>query len=232
MITLRRSEERRRLKRGNHDIWMTFDPGNPSDPLRRGFHALESLNEENLGPEMGLYAHPQDDAEIITYVREGSLIHQDAGGGLGRLGPGEFQRTSAGRGIRHRAVNGSLIDCAHVFQFCITPKGIGLQPAQEQRRFPIADREGVLRVVVSPDGGHQSLPIDQNVRLYSSILLLGHHLIHELGSGRGAWLHVVKGRVMFRDHDLHAGDGAALENESALSFTARGSAEVLLFDLA
>ena len=231
MITLRRSAERRRLKRGNHDTWMTFDPDNPSDPLRSGFHALESLNEEKLGPEVASYPHTQADAEIITYVREGSLIHQDAGGGLGRLGPGEFQRTRACRGIRHRAVNGSLLDYAHVFQFCITPKGVGMQPAQEQRRFPLADREGVLRMVLSPDGGQESLPIDQNVRLYSSILLLGHHLIHELGAGRGAWLHVVKGRVKLREHDLRAGDGAALENESALSFTAQEPAEVLLFDL-
>jgi len=185
-----------------------------------------------LGPEVALYPHSQDDAEIVTYVREGSLIHQNAGGLRGRLGPGEFQRTSACSGIRDRAVNGSSTDDAHVFQFCITPKGVGLQPAQEQRRFPIADREGVLRVVLSPDGGHESLPIDQDVRLYSSILLLGHHLIHELGAGRGAWLHVIKGRVRLRDHDLRAGDGAALENESAVSFTAQEPAEVLLFDLA
>lgn len=232
MITLRRSAERHRLQRGIHDTWMTFDPGNPLDPLRRGFHALETLNEENLGPEGSLQPHVLNDAEVITYVREGSLIHQDAGGRLGRLGPGEFQRTSARRGIRHRAVNGSLVDDAHVFQFCITPRGVGLQPAQEQRHFPLADREGVLRVVVSPDGGKESLSIDQNLRLYSSILLLGHHLIHELGGGRRAWLHVVQGRVMLRDHDLRTGDGAALDDEGAISFTARESAEILLFDLA
>jgi len=87
-------------------------------------------------------------------------------------------------------------------------------------------------MVVSAQGRHESLSIDQDVRLYSSILLLGHHLIHELEAGRVAWLHVVKGRVMLRDHDLRAGDGAAIENESAISFTAQEPAEVLLFDLA
>ena len=87
-------------------------------------------------------------------------------------------------------------------------------------------------MVVSAQGRHESLSIDQDVRLYSSILLLGHHLIHELEAGRVAWLHVVKGRVMLRDHDLRAGDGAAIESESAISFTAQEPAEVLLFDLA
>jgi hypothetical protein len=232
MITLRRSEERRHHTRGIHDTWMTFDPENKIDPLRRGFHALEPFNEESLGPEMGLSPHVQQDIEIITYVREGSLVHQDGVGGLGRLGPGEFQRTSVCRGVRHSALNGSLFDSAHVFQSCISSQGIGMRPLQEQKRFPIADREGILRIVVSPDGGHASLPIHQDVRLYSSILLIGHHLIHELGSGRGAWLHVVKGRVLLRSFDLRAGDGAALENEAAISFTAQEPSEILLFDLA
>ena len=106
MITLRRSEERRHLRHGISDTWMTFDPDNPIDPLRRGFHALESLNEERLGPKMALHPHAQEEIEIITYVHEGALLHQDGTGGLGRLGPGEFQRASARRGSHYRAMNG------------------------------------------------------------------------------------------------------------------------------
>jgi redox-sensitive bicupin YhaK (pirin superfamily) len=232
MITLRRSEDRRHLKRGISNLWMTFDPENQIDPLRRGFHALESLNEEWLGPEMGLHPHPQEDLEIITYVREGTLILQDDSGALGRLGPGEFQRSNICRGVRHRALNGSPIDAAHVFQSAISAKGPAPRPPQEQKRFPQADREGSLRIVVSPDGTQESLPILQDVRMYSSILLLGHHLIHELPAGRGAWLHVVKGRIRLGGLEMGAGDGAALENVSSLSFTAQEAAEILLFDLA
>jgi redox-sensitive bicupin YhaK (pirin superfamily) len=232
MITLRRSEERRHLRRGTSDTWMTFDPENPIDPLRRGFHALESLNEERLGPEMGLQSLGQEDLEIITYVHEGNLIHQDESGGLGRLGPGEFQRTRVSQDLRHRALNGSALQAAHVFQSAITAKARAARPLQEQKRFPQADREGILRIVVSPDGAKASLPILQDVRMYSSILLLGHHLIHELAAGRGAWIHVVKGRIRLGDLDLRAGDGAALENVASLSFTAQAAAEILLFDLA
>ena len=50
--------------------------------------------------------------------------------------------------------------------------------------------------------------------------------------GRGAWLHVVKGRILLREFNLGTGDAAALENEAAISFTAQEPAEVLLFDLA
>jgi redox-sensitive bicupin YhaK (pirin superfamily) len=232
MITLRRSEDRRHLKRGRSDTWMSFDPENQVDPLRRGFHALASLNEEKLGPESGLHSHPQEDLEIITYVREGVLIHQDEAGKLGKLGPAEFQRSNVCREIRHRALNGSPIDAAHVFQSSITAKGPPPRLLQEQRRFPQADREGALRIVVSPEGTQESMPILQDVRLYSSILLLGHHLIHEMAAGRGVWLQVVNGRIRLSGLELGAGDGAALENVSSLSFTAQETAEILLFDLA
>jgi len=232
VITLRRSEDRRHLKRGLSDTWMTFDPENPIDPLRQGFHALELLNEELLAPEMGSDPRHRDDLEIITYVHEGALVYQDDCGALGRLESGEFQRTNLRRGLRDRTLNGSPIDASHIFQGGIAARGMALEPTQEKRRFPIADREGVLRLVVGPDQRPTSLPIQSDVRLYSSILLLGHHLIHPLESGRGGWLHVITGRIRLGPFDLRVGDAAALENEAAISFTAQEPAEVLLFDLA
>ena len=126
---------------------MTFDPENKIDPLRRGFHALESLNEQNLAPEMGLHPHSHDDIEIITYVREGTLIHQDGPGGIGYQRAGEFQHTSVCRGVHQRALNGSSIETAHVFQCCFTPGSITPRPIQEQKRFPVADREGIRAIL-------------------------------------------------------------------------------------
>ena len=76
MITLRKAEDRRHLKRGRLDTWMTFDPESRIDPLRRGFHALEALNEQDLGPGTGLPSRLQDTIEIVTYVRDGTLILQ------------------------------------------------------------------------------------------------------------------------------------------------------------
>ena len=217
---------------------MTFDPENEGDPFRRGFRALEALNEETPVSEMNLHPHTNEDIEIVTYVREGTLIHQDGGGQLGRLGPGEFQRTSAARKVRHRVINASLTNPAHVFQSCITPDGNELLPGTEQKRFPVVDREGILRLVASPDGKKGSLRIQQDMRIYSSVLLVGQHMVHELGRGRAAWLHVVKGRillkgrVMIEDHLLGTGDAAALEAEESVSFTAEVPSEIILFDLA
>jgi len=217
---------------------LTFDPDNESDRFGSGFRTLEALNEETPISEMNLHPHTSEDIEIVTYVREGTLINQDGSGGLGRIESGEFQRTSAASKLRHRVINGSLLNPAHVFQSCITPDGNEFEPGMEQKRFPVADRQGVLRLVASSDGRNGSLRIQQDLRMYSSVLLIGHHLIHELSQGRAAWLHVVKGRILLKgriilqDQSLGTGDAAALEDEEAVSFTAEIPSEILLFDLA
>ena len=232
MITVRRSSARRHVRSDTQDTWLTFDPENGADPFSRGFRTLEALNEETPISEMNLHPHTENDIEIVTYVKEGSLVQQDKAGNLDRLKAGEFQRTSAARKLRLRVINGSLLNPAHVFQSSITPDGPDLEPGTERRRFPVADRKGTLRLVASEDGKNGSLRIQQDIRMYSSILLTGQLLVHELGKGRGAWLHVVKGRVHLQEHFLGTGDAAALEDEKAVSFMAKVPSEILLFDMA
>lgn len=211
---------------------MTFDSGIPSDPLLCGFRGLESLSEEKLPPGTGFLPQVVKDTEIITYVREGTLIGHDPSHGSRILQAGEFQHTSAVGGSSQRAVNGSLVGFTHVFQSCFAPDRERLKPRVEQRRFPIAERTGLLRMIASPDGAKASLRIHRDVRVYSSLVHPGSHLIHELQAGRAAWLHLVKGEVQAFDHSLRTGDGAAFEGEAAVSLTAREHSEIILFDLA
>ncbi len=211
---------------------MTFDPGNSSDSLHKGFRALESLNEEGLAPGTGFQIHAHKDIEVVTYVQQGNLIHQDGAGKASLLGAGEFQRRTARRGARHSLINRSRFDRARVFQSCIASKQEDSDLLQEQRLFPMAERVGLLRLVASSAGGKASLRVHQDVQIFSSIVHAGNHLIHELGVGRGAWLHVVDGRILLVDQSLLSGDGAGLAGEAAVSFTAKEASEILLFDLA
>lgn len=231
MITLRRSEGRRHVRNESQNTLLSFDPESESDPFRWGFRTLEALNEETPVPEMGLHPHGEEDLEIVTYVREGVLARHEAGG-PGHVQAGEFQRTSAGGSILLRVIHGSVLSPAHVFQSFITPNGIKCEAGIEKKRFPVADRKGVLRLVASSDGRDGSLCIQQDVQMYSSILLVGHHLVHALTAGRAGWLHVVKGRVALQDHFLGTGDAAGLEGETSVSFTAQVPSEILLFNLA
>jgi redox-sensitive bicupin YhaK (pirin superfamily) len=232
MITVRKSEERRHVRSKTQDTWMTFDPENEFDPLHRGFHGLESLNEEHVAPEMSLYPRAPKDVDLITYIREGALIHQDKAGIFARVEAGDFQHRTLSSRMRYHAVNGSLTDTAQVFQSCLTPDRTASRANQEKKRFYSADRTGTLRLVASRGGKQSSLVLDQDVRVYSAILLQGSHLIHEFEGGRTAWLHVIKGRILLQDQSLRTGDGVALIDEAAASFTAQEPSEILLFDLA
>jgi redox-sensitive bicupin YhaK (pirin superfamily) len=232
MITIRKSEERRHIRSDVQNTWMTFDPEDGKDPLCRGFHALESLNEELVAPEMGLHPHAAKDMDVITYVREGALIHQEEAGGFARMEAGEFQRRSVSIERPFHALNGSFTETAHVFQSGLTPDRIASGTNQEKKRFYAAERKGTLRLVASQGGRRDSLALDQDIRMYSAVLLPGCHLVHEFEGARTGWLHVVDGRILLQDQSLRTGDGAALIGEVAASFTAQEPSEILLFDLA
>lgn len=225
MITLRKSEERRHVRRAGQDCWRTFDPG-------LGFRTLNFLNEERLSPGRGFPVEVPEDAEILTYVLEGTLVEEDASGGKIVLHSGECRRSRASSGFRPRMINPSATDVAHAFQSSFTSSRKDARPGVEQKRFPFTERRGILRLTASPDGKDGSLRLDQDLRIYSALLDPGHHLIHELAPGRGAWIHVVKGRIQLVDLLLGTGDGASVVDEAAVSWTARERSEILLFDLA
>ncbi len=170
------------------------------------------------------------EAEIITYVREGTLAYEDSTGSSGLITAGEFQRMTASRGIRYGESNTSPTEWAHVFQLWLLPSE-DLAPGHEQKRFSAAEREGVMRVVASPDGQKGSLRLHQDAFLYSSILDPGQHVIHELSGGRCAWLHIVEGAARCGATAMSTGDGAGVRGEPAVSLTASEKTEVLLLDL-
>ncbi|MBW2529144.1 MAG: pirin family protein [Deltaproteobacteria bacterium] len=231
MIALRRAGERHHDRRKKRDVWLTFYPQGQAGPLAEGFGDLEILNEGSLPPGASVPRHAHQDAEIVTYVREGSLAYQESLGRSGVLQAGEFQRMTVRRGARHIHTNVSRSDWVHVFQLWLCPSAAGVEPSHEQTRFSVAQRRGAPCVVASPDGRRGSLPIHQDVEIFSVILDRGQHVAHELAPGRSAWLHLVDGEVAFGDGVLTTGDGAGFTAERAVSFTARQQSELLLLDL-
>jgi redox-sensitive bicupin YhaK (pirin superfamily) len=231
MITLRRNEERHHDLCRKQEVWHTFYPEDTADALADGFGTLEILDEDRLPPGARVARPPQHEAEIVTYVREGALAHEDSLGGSGVIHAGEFQCVTAGHGVRYSETNASRTDWAHVFQIWLRPSQAGLDPSHEQKRFCAAERRGMLCVVASPDGRRGSLRIRQDALLYSAMLDPGQHVVHELSQGRSAWLHLVQGEVALGDVILTTGDGAGVTAERAVSLTARAATEILLIDL-
>jgi hypothetical protein len=231
MITLRSAKQRLRTIDGGRETLQSFNAENPFDPAHDGFRSLECLREEWLAPGVELEFRAPRNLEILTYVWKGAVILEDPGGQKTPLEMGECHRATARNGTLHRFWNSSRIETARVFQSFMTPDRNFLQTPGEKKRFSLAERRGVLRLLFSRDGRNSSLRLRQDAGIYSSILDSGHHLVHELASGRGAWIHVVHGRIQMFDQKLEAGDGVSIIEEPAVSMTAREPSEILLFDL-
>ena len=235
MIRIRRGEDRGRTKVGWLDGRHTFSFGEYHDPANVRFRTLRVINDDRVAPGGGFAPHPHRDMEILTYVIEGALEHEDStggGGGGGVIRPGDVQRMSAGTGVTHSEYNHSKTEPVRLLQVWIFPAEKGEQPSYEQRHFPESERRGALRLIASPDGAERSLTIGQDARVYAGLLSAGDAARHDLAPGRGAWVQVARGSVSINGEALREGDGAAVENETSLELAASEEAEVLVFDLA
>jgi len=232
MIQIRPSAER---GGGNHG-WLntkhTFSFADYWDPKWMGFRSLRVINEDRVAPNTGFPTHPHHDMEIITYVLEGKLEHKDSLGTGSVILPGDGQRMTAGSGIRHSEFNPSTTEPVHLLQIWIQPEKAALPPSYEQKSFSEEAKRGKLRLIASRDANDGSVKINQDARLYVSLLKPGEEVVHELASERYAWLQVARGAVELNGKKLNQGDGAAITDEQRLKIKAAQDAEVLLFDLA
>ncbi len=231
MIVLRPAKGRGHVNHGWLDTWHTFSFGDYLDPQQMGFRSLRVMNEDFIAPGQGFGMHGHRDMEIVTYVLEGELAHRDSLGTVAVLKPGQFQRMTAGSGIRHSEFNPSPDVSVHLYQIWLLPKQAGLTPGYEDREFDASGKGNRLQLIASPDGREGSMQIQQDVSLFRADLDAGVELTHSLASGRHAWLQVVRGQVQLGEHVLSQGDGAALSDELAVVIQGKTAAEVLLFDL-
>jgi redox-sensitive bicupin YhaK (pirin superfamily) len=232
MIRLRLSNERGRAKYDWLDTRYSFSFSNYYDPRHMGFSDLRVINEDIVAPGGGFPTHGHKDMEILTCILSGALEHRDSMGNTSVIRPHEWQRMSAGTGVRHSEANASETDPVHLLQIWILPESEGLKPGYEQKLFAPEEKQGRLRLVASRGAREGSLTIHQDVSLYDGILSAGESIEHKFETGRNGWLQVVRGSLDVNGQKLNAGDGAAISAEDSLRITAADESEVLLFDLA
>ena len=232
MLTIRRSGERGGGDYGWLKTQHTFSFNDYWDEKWMGFRSLRVINEDWVAPSSGFPTHPHRDMEIVTYVLSGELEHKDSLGTGSVILPGDGQRMSAGRGIRHSEFNPSASEKVHLLQIWILPDKNGYDPGYEQKSFPEAEKRGRLRLIASNDGSDGSVKIHQDAKLFATLLAPGEEVRHTLAAKRHAWLQVAKGEVELNGQRLEQGDGAAVSDEKELTIRATEDAEVLLFDLA
>lgn len=233
MIKIRKSAERGQADHGWLLAKHSFSFGDYFDREHMGFRALRVINEDRVHPARGFGTHPHRDMEIVTYILEGALEHQDSMGNGSIIRPGDVQYMSAGSGVLHSEKNPSEKEGVHLLQIWLLPNEKNASPRYDQKNFSEAEKLGKLRVVASQDGRDGSVAVRQDVNLYASVLEADQKVELSLAPGRHAWVQVARGGIQLNGQKLEAGDGAAISDEKSLRFEAgSGKAEFLVFDLA
>jgi len=196
-----------------------------------GFRNLRVINEDFVAGGRGFPTHGHRDMEIITYILEGALKHEDSMGNGSVIRPGDVQRMTAGTGVRHSEKNASDTERVHLLQIWILPHTVGLEPGYEQTAFTEDERRGQLRLIASEDGRDGSVHLNQGVSLFASILAAGQEIEHTMDERRHAWIQVARGSIVVNGENAEQGDGVMVAGESQLTIRAQEPAEVLLFDL-
>lgn len=220
---------------GAHHGWLDarhhFSFAGYQDPQRMHWGALRVWNDDTIAAQSGFPPHPHADMEIVTYVRDGAITHQDSLGNKGRTTAGDVQVMSAGTGIRHAEYNLES-EATRIFQIWIIPSERGGAPTWGSKPFPKQDRSGRFVALASGSGDADALPIRADARVLGATLRAGDAATYTLGAGRFAYLVPATGAIEINGVRIDARDGAAIRDEATLQVLALDDAELVLVDSA
>ena len=229
-IDVRRADTRAHTKIDWLDSRHCFSFGQHHDPSNTHHGLLLVSNDDRVRAGTGFGTHAHQNMEIVTWVLEGRLVHDDSEGNHGELYPGLAQRMSAGTGIRHSEKNPSSVEDVHFIQMWVPPDTNGIAPGYEQRDINAELGKGGLRAIASGQGHEGAITIHQrDAVLWGGRLRDGETV--EVPGGRHVHVFVAIGAVDLEGAGaLAAGDAARLVDAGTPTLTAGpGAAEVLIW---
>ena len=232
MIKIRKSGERGFADHGWLKSHHSFSFADYYDPRHMGWGNLRVINEDRIAPGAGFGTHGHRDMEIISYVLEGELAHQDSMGNVVAIPPGDVQRMSAGSGVQHSEFNHAQGQTTHFLQIWIEPDQRGVAPSYEQKTVPVAAKRGRLALIAAAPAAGGAVAIHADARVHAGLFDGAEAARLALAPARKAYVHVVRGALHVSGQALVAGDAALLADEAAIALDHGRDAEVLVFDLA
>lgn len=229
ILYIRRSEERGFKDLGWLSAYHSFSFADYFDPNFMGFRDLRVINEDTVMPEHGFEPHDHNNMEIITYVLEGKLHHQDSMGNSGIITPKQFQYMSAGSGVTHSEMNPSEYDKVHLLQIWIKPKILNIPPKYQDYSLPKAINSWQL---IAENNNSAPILINSDSSLFHAEVESYNQVNFTLKEGKYYYLHLIYGTIEIYNSIYVAGDALAFNNQGgALKISAISKSECLLFEL-
>lgn len=240
-IDIRRAEERPLTRTPWLQSRHSFSFGSHYDPANTHHGVLLVNNDDVVAPGTGFDTHPHRDMEIVTWVLDGSLVHQDSTGHSGVIYPGLAQRMSAGRGILHSEKNDSWriggerhSDPVHFVQMWVLPDESGRDPGYQQVEIDDELLTGRLVTVASGMPEHRNARAitigNRGAALHAARLAPGGSV--ELPDAPYLHLFTARGGVDLEGAgDLGEGDAARISGGGGQRLTATVPAEILVWEM-
>jgi redox-sensitive bicupin YhaK (pirin superfamily) len=227
MLTIHRNENRGSATYGWLNARYSFSFASWHDPRFMGISSLRVINEDIVRPQTGFSRHSHDNMEILTYILEGTISHEDSMGNKTTITAGECQLMSAGSGISHSELNRHPTQRLHLLQIWLYPNVINTEPRYQQIMLPTEDG---LTLIASPEECEGSMHIKQDACVFRVKLNTGNVQTLPIARKNG-YLHLIHGQAQVQERLLNTGDGLISQNESTLTITALTDVEALWFDL-
>lgn len=210
----------------------TFSFADYYNPDRMGFGALRVINDDSVAPGRGFGTHSHRDMEIISIPLSGALQHKDSMGNASIIKKGEVQIMSAGTGVAHSEFNASATEEVKFLQIWVLPHKLGIQPRYEQKLFSHEERKNKLAFVVSPDGRHGSLTINQNAFFSLCDLEQSSTVTYNVQSvGNGIYVFLLSGQIEIEGKILNSKDGAGIRELDTVEILAKAQSELLIMEV-
>lgn len=231
MFDLRLAKDRGLANHGWLKSYHTFSFANYWDPKQVGFSDLLVINDDTVAPSKGFDTHPHRNMEIISYVLDGALAHEDSMGTGSLIIPGDIQLMSAGRGITHSEFNYSELENVHFLQIWVVPNVVNTTPSYQQIHLSPEDKRGKLHLMISARGGEKTLSIKQDMNIYAGLFDRQESAEFLMLENRYTYVHVARGSIEINGQRFNAGDAARIRESGKLTLRRGNQAEVLIFDM-
>ena len=219
------------LGHANHgwlDAHHHFSFASYHDPRRMGWGRIRVWNDDTIGAKSGFPPHPHRDMEIVTYVREGAITHQDSMGNKGRTAAGDVQVMSAGTGVTHAEYN--LEDeQTTLFQIWIETDEPSAPPSWGAMPFPKESRSGAFQLLASGKAEDGALTINADARVLGAVVKAGDAITMDAEPERHLYL-VASGRITVNGVAAEPRDGVAITGERTIEIKAQDDSELVLVD--
>lgn len=205
------------------------------NPEKIHFGALRVLNDDIIAPKMGFGTHPHDNMEIITIPLKGVLKHRDnMHQDWQQVLPEEVQVMSAGTGVQHSEINGSMEDHLSLFQIWVIPNKQNVTPRYDQKSFTLEDRKNKLQTLVTSidEDFEGSLKIHQDAIISRIDLDEANAINYKLKSkNHGVYIMNIFGNVTIENETLETRDALGISETDSFSIHASTNSSLLFIEV-